>query len=92
MSQPARSPKGLTTRPGQPLIGIPIREGEDEVVHYFASDEEADQALARDEQSVERALSLAGAWEELDAEDGPDPLDVLDQMRHASRPSPPLRL
>jgi tRNA(fMet)-specific endonuclease VapC len=51
---PARS---LTTRSGQPLIGIPVWEGPDEVVRYFASEDEADEAVANGAAGVERALS-----------------------------------
>jgi hypothetical protein len=61
-------------------------------VRYFTSEDEADRALAHDQASIERALSLAGAWAELDVEDGPDPLDELDRMRHQSKPTPPLSL
>ncbi len=48
--------------------------------------------IPRDDASIRRALSLAGAWQELDSEDGPDPIDELDRMRHESKPSPPLKL
>lgn len=89
MSQAAPTPRSLKSRPGQPLIGIATGEDGDEVVHYFTSEEGADEALACDQDSIDRALSLAGAWQELDAEDDPDPLDELDQMRHASKPSTP---
>jgi hypothetical protein len=92
MAKPAHRPVGLTTRGRQPLIGIPSVEGTEEVVRYFTSDEEADRARSADQASIERALSLAGAWQELDAEDGPDPLDELDRIRHQSTPSPPLKL
>ena len=88
----AQPQEGLTTRRGQPLIGVPTREGSEEVVRYFTSEEEADKALSHDRDSIQRALSLAGAWAELDTEDGPDPLDELDRMRHASKPTPPLKL
>ncbi len=92
MAKPADRDGRLTTRGRQPLIGIPRVEGTEEVVRYFTSDEEADRDRAADQASIERALSLAGAWQEFDAEDGPDPLDELGRMRHQSRPSPPLRL
>ena len=92
MAEPAHRLEGLTTRGRQPLIGIPRIEGSEEVVRYFTSDEEADFAQASDEVSIQRALSLAGAWKELDTEDGPDPLDELDRIRHQSMPSPPLKL
>lgn len=92
MADSAPSHDHLTTRRGQPLIGIPTLEGSEEVVRYFTSEEEADRALLRDQESIQRALSLAGAWAELDIDGGPDPLDELDRMRHASQPSRPLEL
>ncbi len=92
MAEPAHLHEGLTTRGRQPLIGIPARESADEVVRYFSSEDEADHSRAADQASIQRALALAGAWQELDTEDGPDPLDELDQMRHQSRPTPPLDL
>jgi hypothetical protein len=92
MADAAGSPQGLTTRRSQPLIGIPTTEGAEEVVQYFTSEEDADRALAPDRAGVERALSLIGAWQHLDAEDGPDMLDELDRIRHQSQPSPPLDL
>jgi hypothetical protein len=87
-----QSPEGFSTRPDQPLIAVPTTEGDEEVVRYFASEEEADEALSRGSGGVQRALSLIGAWEHLDAEDGPDMLDELDRIRHESKPSPPLEL
>ena len=93
MAKPAaRLRRELTTRQDQPLIAILTTEGSDEVVRYFASDEDADRALSLDQDNVRRALSAIGAWEHLDAEDGPDMLDELDRMRHASEPTPPFEL
>lgn len=92
MAEPAQRNPTLTTRGRQPLIGIPSVEGTEEVVRYFSSDEDVDRACDSDHASIERALSLAGAWQELDAEGGPDPLDELDRLRHQSPPSLPLKL
>ena len=94
MAEPAaRLTPELTTRASQPLIGIPTTEDAEEVVRYFTSEADADRALAhQDRDGVQRALNLIGAWEHLDAEDGPDMLDELDRLRHESRPTPPLEL
>lgn len=89
---PAHPQEGLATRHGQPLIGVPTKEGADEVVHYFTSEEEADRALSHSSGSIQRALSLIGAWEQLDAEDGPDMLEELDRIRRESNPNPPFEL
>lgn len=82
----------LTTRGNQPLIGVPTGNGSNEVVHYFTSDDEADQAFADENASIDRALSLAGAWKHIDDEGGPDMLDELDRMRHETQPTPPFEL
>ena len=89
---PAHVQHELTTRRGQPLIGVPTGEGVEEVVRYFTSEEEADEALAKDKTSIQRALSLAGAWKHIDDEGGPDMLDELDRMRHETKPTPPFEL
>ncbi len=81
--------ESLTTRGSQPLIGIPTREGAEEVVRYFTSEEEADQALSLDQSSTERALSAIGSWSDLDFD---DMLDELDRIRHQSTPTPPIKL
>lgn len=92
MSEPARISQELTTRRSQPLIGVPVGEGTDEEVRYFTSEEEADEALGKDQASIQRALSLAGAWKHIDDEGGPDMLDELDRMRHETKPTPPFEL
>ena len=89
----ARASSRKTHHPWSPAAHRnPQVEGTEEIVRYFTSDDEADRACASDHASIERALSLAGAWQELDAEDGPDPLDELDRIRHQSTPSLPLKL
>jgi hypothetical protein len=93
MAEPAPGQQqGWTARADQPLIAVPSVVDGVEIVHYFTSEEDADRALDRDEASIQRALSLIGAWKHLDDEEGPDPLDELDRIRHESKPSPPLDL
>jgi hypothetical protein len=87
-----RLPKYLVARRGDPLIVIPRIEDGEEVVYYFTDEEDARRVFGKKRESIERALSLAGAWADIDDEDGPDMLDELDRMRHASPPSPPLEL
>jgi hypothetical protein len=78
---------GLLVQSNQPLIGIPFEEKGEEVVRYFAKEEEADQAVA--DQDVEDAVSLAGAWSHLDWE---EMVEALDRIRHESKPTPPIEL
>jgi hypothetical protein len=88
MAERKRQPvPGLLVQDNQPLIGIPFEEQGQEVVRYFAGEEEADRAVA--DQEVQDALSLAGAWSHLDWD---DMVDALDRIRHESKPTPPIEL
>ncbi len=71
----------------QLLIGIPIQKDGEEVIQYFTDEEEADAASTP--ANVPRALSLMGAWKDIDSEDA---LDELDRIRHESKPTPPIEL
>ncbi|MBI3979299.1 MAG: hypothetical protein HY331_14040 [Chloroflexi bacterium] len=75
-------------RRDQPLIGIPLKENGEEVVEYFTDEAGLDDVSTSD--SIKRALSLAGAWEDLG--DWNDVLDELDRIRHESKPTPPIDL
>ncbi|MGE3911311.1 MAG: hypothetical protein AB7K36_18285 [Chloroflexota bacterium] len=85
----ANTDQRLTTRRSQPLIGIPDVEGSDEIVRYFTSESDADQALAADASNIQRALSAIGAWSDLDFD---EMLDALETIRHKNQPTPPLTL
>jgi hypothetical protein len=76
---------GLTVRRQQPLIAVPFDEEGEDVVGYFNDDDEADAATPAS--SIQQALSVIGAWEDIDS---PDSLDIFDRIRHESRPSPPI--
>ncbi len=52
---------------------------------YFFSDEEMSAAITPE--VVARALALAGAWSDLDAD---EMLTALERIRHGSVPTPPL--
>ena len=72
---------------GQPLIGIPFSENGHEVIRYFTDEAAADAAIR--EQTMQRAVSLAGRWGDLDW----DEMEAaLDRIRHESRPTPPITL
>lgn len=83
--QQSQTRRGFIARPDQPLIGVPLEEDRQEVVRYFTDEAEADRALGQD--SVQRALSVIGAWQAIDT---PDALDILDRIRHESQPTPPV--
>ena len=79
--------QGLVANHDQPLIGVVAQENGRPVVHYFTDDEavEADSVPG----SIERALSLLGAWSDLDWEAAET---ELDRIRHANPPTPPISL
>lgn len=77
-------PTSMIVGPDQPLIGVIIREDGKDMVRYVADE---DQLEKSGQSSVERALALAGAWSDLDAD---EMLDALDRIRHESKPTPPI--
>jgi hypothetical protein len=74
----------LAVHPDRPLIGIILVEDGEEVVQYFADEDEADAAVA---QLATSERSLAGAWADLDWDEA---LIELDRIRHESKPTPPI--
>ena len=85
---PERHPDrdGLRVRPGQPLIGVRVRENGQMVTRYFTEEQRpADQAARQSR--VEKARGLAGAWKDLDWDEMGK---ALDRIRHQSRPTPPI--
>ena len=77
----------FTTHRDQPLIGLLLQEDNEEVVHYFVEEAEAD--AANSVGRIHDILKLAGAWSDLnwdDMEQG------LYRIRHESRPTPPLSI
>lgn len=80
-------PLQVVVRGDQALIGLMEREGSAEVTRYFTQEDEADAAVTDDD--IRAALSTIGAWSDLDW----DEMEAaLDQLRHESRPTPPIEL
>lgn len=75
----------LDADPEQPLIAVPWWDGEVRRVRYFVDQAEADAFAA--EQRGHRAMSVFGAWSDLDADEVEE---ALEQIRRESRPTPPL--
>jgi hypothetical protein len=75
----------FSVSPDQPLIGLVFIEDGQEVVRYFADEAAADAAALPE--SVHVALSLAGAWGDLDWNEAEA---ALDRIRHESQPTPPI--
>ena len=80
--------QSLVARLDQPLIGIPFEEDGRDMVRYFT--DEADLEAASTPASVQRALSLLGAWQDLG--DWAEVERELDRIRHESKPTPPIEL
>jgi len=79
--------QSLEVRRDQPLIGVVVADGDEEVVRYFTDEAGVDAAATP--ASVQRALSLLGAWSDLDWEEAEA---ELDRIRHANPPTPPISL
>ena len=86
----ARAPSGQThvliAQPDQPLIGVIDSRGGEVSVRYFTGD---GTDATSDAESIQRALDLAGAWNDLDWAGAER---ELDQIRHESVPTPPVEL
>jgi hypothetical protein len=86
MAQPeTQPPSSLIVGAEQPLIGVFERKNGREVVRYFVEDETADAATASS--ATQAALSVIGAWSDLDWD---ETLAALDHIRHESAPTPPI--
>lgn len=75
--------QSLVVESDQPLIAIPFEEDGRETVRYFVEEEAADAALT--ESVTQDALSLIGAWSDLDWDEMEE---ALYQIRHESKPTP----
>lgn len=74
----------LRIAPDKPIVGVIVEENGKEVAHYFSDLRAAREAL---DKNVQDALSLAGAWADMDWE---ETLEALDRIRHESKPTPPI--
>jgi hypothetical protein len=77
----------LLVQGNQPLIGIPFEEQGHEVVRYFTGEQAADAAVPHS--TLQAALSVIGAWSDLD---WGEMVEALDRIRHESQPTPPIEL
>ncbi|MCW5850903.1 MAG: hypothetical protein KIT87_12580 [Anaerolineae bacterium] len=77
--------QAFSAESSQPLIGIIMEEDGQEVVYYFTDDSDAD--AAETDADVQAALSVIGAWRNLDWE---ETSAALDRIRHAIPPTPPI--
>jgi hypothetical protein len=80
-----REPSSIRVGANQPLIGVIEQENGREVVRYFTDERELDQHSRQ--HSIQRALNLAVAWNDLDWDEMEQ---ALDRIRHESTPTPPI--
>ena len=78
-------PPSFVVPSDQPLIGLIVEEDGQELTRYFSDEKAADAACTKS--VTEAALSVIGAWSDLDWEEMEQ---ALDRIRHASRPTPPI--
>jgi hypothetical protein len=78
---------GFIVPRNQPLIGIISLDDEQEAVHYFSEEAEAEAAISSS--AIQEILNLAGSWDDLN-------WDLVEEelyrIRHESNPTPPLSL
>jgi hypothetical protein len=77
----------LMLHPGESLISVLSRVDDRVVEQVFRVEEDAD--VLADDNAVQAALSLAGAWSDLDWD---EMVEALDRIRHSNPPSPPLSI
>jgi hypothetical protein len=78
---------GFIVSRNQPLIGIISLDDEQEIVHYFSEEAEAEAAISSS--AIQEIVNLAGSWNDLN-------WDLVEEelyrIRHESSPTPPLSL
>lgn len=81
------SERGFSARQDEPLIGVVMGDVDNQVVFYFAREQEIEELRVAHEPQI--AQDLAGAWSDLDWE---QMARELDHNRHEAPPSAPLDL
>jgi hypothetical protein len=82
---PPNDSSSMTVGSNEPLVGVIVRRNGTELVHYTTDERALDQLSGQ--QSMQRALDLAGAWSDLNWDEMEQ---ALDRIRHESRPTPPI--
>ena len=81
---PRPNPELIASRK-QMVFAIPIDEDGIDGTRFVVED--ADASPTADDESTQQALSVIGAWRDLDWEQA---FAELDRIRHESRPTPPI--
>jgi hypothetical protein len=69
--------QSLQNHTHSPFIGLIFEENGKEVVHYFTEEKAADAAVS--DRATQKALTVIGAWSDLDWE---ETVAALDRIRH----------
>ena len=69
----------------RPLIGVIERQNGHDVVRYFTDETAADDAAPTT--ATQAALSVIGAWRDLDWD---ETIEALERIRRESKPTPPI--
>lgn len=83
--QQATHVSSLVVERHQSLIGVPMLVDGREVTHYFVDEAVADSAIP--DNATQEALSVIGAWSDLDWEEMEE---ALYRIRHEVEPTPPI--
>ena len=88
MAEPQQIPKAdLIVGRKQMLFAVPVDDDGEESIRYVV--EAVDGDSQPDDEDIQQALNVIGAWSDLDWEEA---ADELDRIRHGSQPTPPLEL
>lgn len=77
----------LVLHADESLVSVMSRTDDTFVEQIFLVDDDADAIV--DDDIVQAAISLAGAWSDLDWD---EMVEALDRIRHSNPPSPPLTI
>lgn len=77
--------RGFTARDDAPLVGVMLDKNGEAFTHYFIED--GHDGAERSSATLEAALNVIGAWSDLN---GDEMASALDEIRHASLPTPPI--
>ena len=84
-ADPSQPGSSLTAHRKQLVFAVPVDEDGREEMRYFTEEGDLDQSSH--EGDIQEALSVIGAWSDLDWDHA---VEELDRIRHESLPTPPI--
>ncbi len=82
-------PRQLVVERGEAVVAVPFIENGREMVRYSVVTPPEPASTDEIPESVRVALSLAGAWSDIDWDEA---VDALHRIRHESVPTPPIEV